>query len=261
MIDYDAKQMFALAAELGLWQASANIGAANGIPLSDDGRARIPAILSALRDAAERDGMEALAADIANRLATIEADLSHPGVGQQLQEISARFASDLGVECVRHLSGDERLLLTDDYPFGREAMEANPSIIEDAREAARSYAVSRYTATVFHSMRVCEELTRRLARRAKGVTVKPNQGMGVILSSIERELRAYEAAVHKGQKPKMRKAQFTFVSGAVAILRACKDGWRNASAHPGRMYTEGEARDVLALARQITGHLDRGTRR
>jgi len=54
------------------------------------------------------------------------------------------------------------------------------------------------------------------------------------------------------------KKTHTFLSGGVAILRVCKDGWRDASAHPGRMYTAGEAKDVLDLAGQITRHLAQG---
>ena len=248
MIDYDAGRIFALAAELGAWQAFAN----NASQLLEQyGLARILFVLNGLREIARQHGMEALALEIEGRVADIVARGLTAPIGQHLQEVSQRFSNDLQIERVCHFSTDERRLLTDEWPFGRDAMEATPSIIDDAREASRSLATSRYTASVFHSMRVMETLTRRLAAALK-IEVKAGETMGGVVSKIEAKLRSPASRMQRPTKVR--------VSAAVAILHACKDAWRNPVAHPGRMYREGEARDILNFAIQLTGQLATGRR-
>ena len=51
--------------------------------------------------------------------------------------------------------------------FGDEVANAFPNLIEDIDEAAKCLALSRYTACMFHLMRVMESSIHRLAKKLK----------------------------------------------------------------------------------------------
>jgi HEPN domain-containing protein len=61
------------------------------------------------------------------------------------------------------LNANEAEFFQSEFPFGSEVAKAFQSTDYDAREAAQSYAVGRYTACVFHCMRVLEHGLRALA--------------------------------------------------------------------------------------------------
>jgi len=120
-------------------------------------------------------------------------------------------------------------------PF-QPVVKAFPSTRYDIEEAGDCFAVARYTATVFHLMRVMEVGLKAVAK-ALGVAYSSNWGQ--CLADIEKQ----------GQR-----AEPFFVE-AIAYLRSVKNAWRNPTMHVERMYSEQEAERIFNAVQAFMQHL------
>lgn len=121
-------------------------------------------------------------------------------------------------------------------PFGPVISRKFPKLIEDAQEAAKCYACARYTACVFHLMRVMEYGVQRLGKKLKVEIDVENENWQNILNSITKEIKLMDA-----------KKQRTKLYAEIANhLYNVKVAWRNTVMHPKATYTEEEAENLLA---------------
>lgn len=129
--------------------------------------------------------------------------------------------------------------------FGDAVVDAFPDAVEDIAEAGKCFACGRYTASVFHLMRVMERAVHMLGKKlAVTVTDKNNKELvwGLIASNIGESIKK----MPKGQN----KDEWSQVH---SLLVSVKDAWRNNTMHPKGTYTEDEAKVVFDAVRGFMG--------
>lgn len=120
-------------------------------------------------------------------------------------------------------------------PFGNVVATAFPSTLYDSQEAGNCYACGRYTACVFHCMRVLEYGLRSFLTSAfPSIPVPANPNWGVILQQIESAIAALPSGNAKRQP----------YSDLATNFKIFKDGWRNNASHIGSKYDEFEADSI-----------------
>lgn len=123
-----------------------------------------------------------------------------------------------------------------------------PSTRYDIIESSNCIALSRPTASVFHSMRAIETLLRALASRLRVSSniVEFSSGQ-TIINKITAEIKSQKNTLLSGRMGKRnatnRAAQNKIeqLSDVCVQVELCKDAWRNSVAHARRVYTEQEA--------------------
>jgi len=155
-----------------------------------------------------------------------------------------------------HVPFNKRAYFDGKELFGADVARAFPSVIVDIEEAGKSFALERYTACVFHLMRVMEVGLRELARSLSEPSLDPKKN-----PSWEQILRRCDDELKKPRKERCAEWQGDdqFFSEATASLRAVKDAWRNPTMHVDISYDEDKSRDVFstvgvfmrALARKL----------
>ena len=123
-----------------------------------------------------------------------------------------------------------------------------PSVWFDCEEAAKCLCLGRYTASVFHTMRILEIAIASLAKRLDiPDPVKANdRSWGVMLGKIRD--RIDQNFPKNGRLPETEGSRLEAIH---ASLDAIKNPWRNATMHVESVYTEDEARHILVC----TSHL------
>lgn len=148
------------------------------------------------------------------------------------------------------LTPDEERLYSQPEPlWGVSVDEAFPSAAEDVAEMGRCFAVGRYTAAVFHMMRVLEV---GLSALSAAVGAQPgNPNWETIINSIQGRVNGMSVATHGVSW----KEDQRFYSEAVADFRTFKHAWRNYVTHSRVSYTEESARRILGGVRDFMQHL------
>jgi hypothetical protein len=129
--------------------------------------------------------------------------------------------------------------------FGKEVADKFPRLTEDIAEAGKSLAVARYTAAVFHLMRIME-LTVQMFGKKLGVTLVGEKVWQVILDQINVAIKNMPA---KTSAQKKKQADF---AAAAAHLFNVKLAWRNPVMHPKKTYTADEAMEVFGHVKAWT---------
>lgn len=140
--------------------------------------------------------------------------------------------------------------------FGSLVSKKFPKADYDVKEAGNCYATARYTACVFHLMRVVEHGLRGLARNLKVPFPKTLElkEWAELIGDIERGVQKII------QKPKSSKRakDLQFYNAAAAQLLYFKDGWRNHVMHTRANYDEYQALVVMTHVREFMQHLAAG---
>jgi len=121
--------------------------------------------------------------------------------------------------------------------------------IEDADEAGKCFALGRYTACVFHLMRVMERGVQRLGKKLRVPIPVEEKDWGVISSSINGALKRLPNSTVSEKRIHARYAK------AAVYLDNVREAWRNPTMHPKETYTEEEAEDCFRFVKQYTEHL------
>jgi hypothetical protein len=128
----------------------------------------------------------------------------------------------------------------------RDVIKAFPSAEEELREAGKCFAFGRFTACVFHSMRVLEFGLASLATALNVRITNPNWHQ--VLIACENEIKTLSA--HGPDS----KANEMFYNTAALEFRHFKP-LRNDTAHSRKLYSESEARTVLDHVASFMRHL------
>jgi len=135
--------------------------------------------------------------------------------------------------------------------FGVTVSDSFRSSAFDIREAGNCFATARYTACVFHLMRVLEIGLVAFAGRFPAVSTK-KENWQQIIEQIESEIRALP---HAANKPSDWKEKLEQYSQAANTFMFFKDAWRNYTAHVRGKFTEDEAdaiyRNVRSFMQQL----------
>jgi hypothetical protein len=123
-----------------------------------------------------------------------------------------------------------------------------PSAEYDMDESCKCFALGRYTACVFHLMRIMEAGLNALGV-SLGLSVAVN--WNTALNEIEKEIRSRTVATHgaawKNEEP--------FYAEAATHFRMVKNAWRNHTMHLKEHYDEERAKAVLNNVSDFMRHL------
>ena len=135
-------------------------------------------------------------------------------------------------------------------PFGSKVAQIFPSISFDAKEAGNCFASARFTACVFHLMRVLEI---GLAAFAKVFSVPSDHtNWHSIIEGIESKVRDMGKDPNKLPDWKDRQEQYAQAANSFMFF---KDAWRNYTAHVRGKYTEDEADSIYRNVRAFVARL------
>ena len=172
---------------------------------------------------------------LASRLQPLVRDL-HLRV---LDELEDRFFLVIPPEHVAHYRQKEPV-------FGRVVADAFPNAMEDVSEAGKCLALGRWTAVVFHLMRVMEYGVQRFGAKL-GIALTEEKNWQNILDEINKAIKSLD---HRSPQTKAYAA-------AASHLYHVKIAWRNEVMHPKQTYTPEEAvavfRAVDVFIRDLAG--------
>ena len=140
--------------------------------------------------------------------------------------------------------------------FPRAVRDAFLSANRDMDEANKCFAFGRYTACVFHLMRIME--VGLIAVGAPlSVDVKDNWGRA--LDKIEKQIEDRNEKFALNQMSPTEKSDWqsnrSFFSGAATHFHMVKDAWRNHTMHIVAHYDEDKARDIFNSISAFMRHL------
>lgn len=123
-----------------------------------------------------------------------------------------------------------------------------PSVLFEMEEAAKCLAMSRATASAFHSMRALEVALKALGAFLEiGDPVKgTDRNWGTVLTKIKTKMD--EKYPNKGRLPG---TVGTVVEGVYMTLDAVKNPWRNATMHTENTYQPFEASHILQAVNAV----------
>jgi len=153
-------------------------------------------------------------------------------------ELDGRITDELHRTTLFGLTVEEDERLDQRLPFGQQVADAFPSSLADIDEANKCLVFSRYTACVFHLMRVVEIGVKALgARLAIDTTHKP--GWETILKKAHGQM----SLPNDKKDPDWIKDE-DFLSDAITMLTAVKTAWRNPTMHIEKTYTPEHAERI-----------------
>jgi hypothetical protein len=129
--------------------------------------------------------------------------------------------------------------------FGEQAGKIFPLAQFDIEESGNCIALGRYTAAVFHLMRVVEVGLGRLAIEvgmSNPVTIS-DRNWGKILKKIHDAIEAKTTADASWNR--------AFFESVETILHSVKVSWRNPVMHVEGTYTEDQAQDIFQVVRSF----------
>lgn len=152
-----------------------------------------------------------------------------------IDQLHGRISDEIDSRFVFILSMNEKWFYNPDIPiFGKEVAGNFDDMNEDITEAGNCFALGRYTACVFHLMRVMEIAVQKFGDKL-GVTAVHDKNWHNIVDEINKKIK------NLPQKDTVTKA-YTAIA---AHLYNVKVAWRNPTMHPKETYTEEEATAIL----------------
>jgi hypothetical protein len=141
--------------------------------------------------------------------------------------------------------------ITDLHPFGENVGSMFPSTDRDIEEAGKCIAFERYTAAVYHLMRVAEAAVVVISKRVGYES--PKAGWGEALKFIDNGLK--KARDKYEEASPLFKGDVEFLSEVSAQMHAVNQAWRQRVAHIERSYSEEEALRIWDATKGLMQHL------
>ncbi len=156
-----------------------------------------------------------------------------------INELNRRITDELKTRFVFVLPSSKASFYNPKKPiFGKEVADTFNNMNEDISEAGNCFAVGRYTACVFHLMRVMEKGVQKFAAKVDiAPSVTYNDEWQTILNAIRTKIGSLYS---KHSDPDRVKYE-----SVLGHLETVKIAWRNPTMHPKATYTEEEAKALL----------------
>jgi hypothetical protein len=166
-------------------------------------------------------------------------------IGREIADISVRLIDELKSRQIFLMQGAHVSYYEQTEPlFGLEVRNNFPSAAYDITEAGKCYSLNRWTACVFHLMRVLERGLSVFADRF-GIP-SDHTNWHNIIEGIEKAVRNM---ANDPVRPADWKDQQEFFSQAASHFMVLKDAWRNYTAHARGKYTDEEAEMLIMNVR------------
>lgn len=161
----------------------------------------------------------------------------------EIAAIRERMLDELKELKFNHVS-EQQLEYYENSDFFSQLTVKLPGIASDCSEAGNCIALERYTASVFHLMRVMELCVVELGNKL-GVRNATEKTWGALTTEMEQALRARYSR-NPTQSDKTEQASYSVL---LSHLNAVRIAWRNPTMHPKSSYTSEEARDIFQHVR------------
>jgi hypothetical protein len=103
-------------------------------------------------------------------------------------------------------------------------IERFPSIVDDVEEASKCFALSRYSAAVFHSIQIVEAGLTELGTFLK--VTDPHPGWTAVAQALKRVIDKKHQ-----DRTKFEKSNFKFLEQTQGTVEGWKNAWRNKISH------------------------------
>jgi hypothetical protein len=164
-----------------------------------------------------------------------------------LKEIESRIHDELESQLFFYVPADEAAYFNEPNWIGIEVLLKFPSVEWEATEAGSSYALQRYTACVFHLMRILEYGLAALAS-ALGVSVT-NPNWHQILLGCESRIKDLQK-----HDPNWKQNE-QFFNAAALEFRHFQRALRNHTAHVHEKYSASDAKTAMDHVGSFMKHL------
>jgi hypothetical protein len=216
-------------------------------PLSEEDKKRVSTLLSNLEGPSTHASLGSVISQIRRAQSMINEGCTYGNLASLLEELGNWVRDELGGRRFMFMPEAEAACWSAQTPFGKKVADKFPKVKEDVVEASKCLGVRRYTASVFHLMRVMEAGMRHLVKLlGLTATISVEQSWGVLLKPVEAQIVALPGGLSATEKQRARRAAF---SETATFLRHVKDAWRNDTMHPKRTYTEEEAKNIFAAVK------------
>ena len=175
--------------------------------------------------------------------------ISHDELAHMFEELDNRIIDETKSRKFFSIELGKELLFDGRSQFGSSVIEAFPSTLVDIEEAGICMAFERWTASIFHLMRVME-IALNVLGEVLNVIPSTNRNWYYILNKCDAELTK-----SLQQRCSEWAADDAFFSGATTFLRSVKDAWRNPTMHVEKIYTKEQAEDIWNAVKGFMRHL------
>lgn len=173
----------------------------------------------------------------------------YPELGVQLRVLRETLEDEVKHLLVLHMPpGQAMHFYAGDKLLGEDVLAKFPQLGQDIDEAGKCFGSGRYTATVFHLMRVMEVGVQEFGK-ALGVSLLDATNCEKSWNQI---LEQSDKAIKAIPKPTPGRAERAEVS---ALLGAVRIAWRNEVMHPRATYTAEEAERILNATKAFMSEL------
>lgn len=161
------------------------------------------------------------------------------------EDLALRVNDELGARTVLIIPVENAPYYKPAIPiFGKEITDKFPNQTEDMFEVGNCFATGRYTACVFHSMRIMEIAVQAFGSKL-GVTFTDQKVWQTILNELNPVIKGMD---HKLAITKQYAAIHSH-------LYSVKVAWRNEVMHPKATYDEDEAREIMDATKSFLSQL------
>lgn len=171
----------------------------------------------------------------------LQSDAFKSSIGQLRRLIEYELESRLFL----HVPQNRAEYWSEEPLLSKKAQRSFKKAIDDMVEAGKCLAVGRYTASVFHLMRVVEVGAKRFARKFPGLTLSHKATLGSIAKDISCEILLMPNGTPSESE---RKEAFSRTADHLSHITA---GWRNKTMHPGLSYNEEQATLMFKNVREF----------
>jgi hypothetical protein len=209
------------------------------------------ALIAELRAALEELGLKFSLMKMAEMKDAIEAGkVTNQHFAFMWADLDSRVIDELKSRVLLSIEPDEAAFYCPTSPlFGNEVEARYPSASPEIAEAGKCFSLSRYSASVFHLMRVLEIGLNSLAQRFD--VQFANANWQNIIDLIEKKIRLISAATHGADW----KNEERFYSEIATHFRFLKNAWRNYAMHVHERYDEERAITIFNNVRDVMKHL------
>lgn len=178
--------------------------------------------------------------------------ITHAELKDAVFQLQDRIRDELDSVYFLHVPFEKARIYYNAHPFGEAVSNKFPRAITDMQEASKCLALARYTACVFHLMRVMEIGVQYLGKKLKLPNTHDKEWQ-TILNGVNGALRRMSSP--PTPLTARKKATRDKYAKAAAHLENVKNAWRNNVMHPKASYTPEESEEVFRAVSTYMQHL------
>ncbi len=165
-------------------------------------------------------------------------------ITRSIAELGRRVRDEIELELLFRIPSDRAKFYNPDKPiFGSEVSDKFPNLTYDTVEAGNCYAVARYSACVFHLMRIMEYVVQQIGLAITGITGIVDENWKNIIDRTRKEIVS--------RFPKEKDPDRIKWESLLGHLETVKIAWRNPTMHPKETYTEEEAENIIRAVKTL----------